>query len=122
MSGRERHLQYDRSVATLDDALTKTAAALPYTEVHYPALGRATRDEQIAFAVRHSALHLAKTAGELAALSEANDHGRSIDTARLRRIALKAVINAMRLSVTAGLRPQDIMGHLSALSEANATS
>lgn len=122
MNGRDRHTCYGKAMTTLDEALRRTAAALPYTADHYPMLDRATREEQIVFAVRHSALHLAKTAGELASLSEQSDHGCPIDAAKLRRVALKAVVNAMRLVVTAGLRPRDIMGHLSSLGETEGAS
>lgn len=122
MAGLDRRACYNVRVTTLDELLKKTAAALPYSAAHYPALGRASAEEQTVFALRHSALHLSKTAGELAALSEASDHGCPIDTDAFRLVALKAVVNAMRLSVSAGVQPRDIVEHVTALCEIEANS
>jgi hypothetical protein len=120
MAKFEPHACYNSGMTSLDEVLQRTAAALPYTAAHYPALGCASLEEQTVFALRHSALHLSKTAGELAALSEASDHGCPVDQAAFRRIALKAVVNAMRLSVSAGVQPRDIVEHVAALTELEA--
>jgi hypothetical protein len=63
----------------------------------------------LAFAVRHCALHFAKTAGKISAVSERVDHGEDIDMNELRENVHKALINTLRLADLVGLSGKDLI-------------
>lgn len=87
----------------LDLITALVATNYPFIASKYPSLIGADADAQKKFEVSHSALHFAKTAGQLATVSEAADHGAGINNARLAELAAKGLINAVKLAEVAGM-------------------
>jgi hypothetical protein len=54
----------------IDQLIVRIAKGLPFDGEAYPELIDATEEVSVRFAVRHNALHIAKTAGRIAAVSE----------------------------------------------------
>lgn len=88
------------------------AEALPVDPGAYPTLGGMSEPEVRNFCVRHSALHFSKTAGQLAALAEALDHGSELRLEKLQKIAVNSVVNALKLADEAGLSANDIASEI----------
>ena len=92
------------------DELTKyIEIAFKFTNKEYPELKNTTEEEMLHFAIRHSALHFAKTAGRIATLSEDADHGGLIDMADLKKNTAKALINALRLAALINLNEAEMV-------------
>jgi len=79
-----------------------------FDEKNYPELTGASEQGKLNFAVRHSALHFAKTAGKIAAVSEHVDHNGEMDTHALRENVSKTLINTLRLAELVGMTEKDI--------------
>lgn len=69
-----------------------------FNENKYPELAGADEHKRFLFALRHSALHFSKTAGNIAAISEQADHGAPVDLNNLKTQTIKALINTFRLA------------------------
>lgn len=79
-----------------------------FTNDYYPELPLDT-ERRLHFALRHSAFHFAKTAGQLAAVCEALDHGEEVDIDALRDVAPKALINTLKLAELIDLTEQELI-------------
>ena len=84
------------------------AKRFPFDENHYPELRGASETERLLFAVRHSALHFAKTSGKIAAVSEDVDHGNALDMSDAKTSVTKALIDILRLAELLGMTEEDI--------------
>ena len=82
---------------------------LPVTSAQYPSLDTNGHEPIANFCVRHSALHFSKTAGQLAAIAEALDHGVNLQEANVRKIAVNSVINSFKLASEVGLSPTELV-------------
>lgn len=92
------------------DALIEYAGRhAQFTEELYPELVGATEEERLAFIIRHSALHFAKTAGKIASISEAVDHGGEMDMEALRANVWKSFLNTLWLAKYAGVSGEQIL-------------
>lgn len=81
------------------ESLTKyIAEQYEFTEKKFPELRGASEDEVLRFAIKHSALHFAKTAGKIATASEGADHGKQMDIQELKTNVTKSLINTLRLA------------------------
>ncbi len=94
---------------SLTTLITFIAHHFPFDEDHYPELIGKDKEQVLAFALRHSALHFAKTAGKIAAVSEAIDHGAKVDLEELRKNVPKALINTLRLAELVGVSEDDLV-------------
>ncbi len=83
---------------TLESLTKYIAEHLEMNEKNYPELRGASEDEILRFAVRHSALHFAKTAGKVAAASEDTDHGGEMGIEGLKSNVAESLINTLRLA------------------------
>ncbi|MEK7520221.1 MAG: hypothetical protein AAB581_03215 [Patescibacteria group bacterium] len=92
----------------LDKLIAFVTAHFPFDENVYPELKGADEKQRFLFAVRHSAIHFAKTAGKIAAVSEDADHGDDIDTEKLKENVPKALINTLRLAELLGMSEKDL--------------
>lgn len=91
------------------DALIKfVGERFVFNEEAYPELKGKTPEEVFRFAVRHEALHYAKTAGKIVAVAEDADHGDPIDTAELKKNLIKSIINSLKLAETLGVTEAEI--------------
>ena len=79
-----------------------------FDEENYPELLGKSENERLAFALRHVAIHCAKTTGKIATVSEAADHGEAIDAAGLKTDCGKMLINTLRLADLVGLSGNDL--------------
>ena len=73
----------------------------------YPELQGVTEEEAIRkFAIRHVALHQMKSLCKAAAFSEVSDHGGELDSKELEELAVKMLVNTLRLADLIGLTPE----------------
>src|SRR3989344_5383981 len=79
------------------------------TESSYPELAKLSDEERVKFDVRHCALHSVKIAGKLAAVSEDADHGENLDTEKVKKLAVKELINALVLAGRVGLSAEELL-------------
>jgi hypothetical protein len=89
------------------DLLLIIAEGLPVDSDHYPELPSEGSDVD-RFCIRHSALHFAKTAGQLAAVAEATDHGGTLDRSRIAQIAAASLVNSLKLANEIGLSASEM--------------
>jgi hypothetical protein len=82
----------------IDSLIQYIAKHFVFNEKEYPELRGASDDEVLRFAIRHSALHFAKTAGKIATASEDIDHGKEIDIKAIKTDITKSLINTLRLA------------------------
>lgn len=75
----------------------------------YPEIKGADEQRRLAFAIRHVALHLSKSAGAVSAVSEAADHGAEIDVAEIKKNIPKSLISTLRLASLVGMTEQEII-------------
>lgn len=80
-----------------------------FDEESYPELKGASEGQRLNFAIRHSALHFAKTAGKISAVSEDVDHGGKLDIEELKKTIPKALINTLRLAELVGMSETDLI-------------
>ena len=99
-------------MSTLSSLISLAAQRHACTEGDYPELAGKDAQQRRIFALRHSAIHFAKTAGKIAAVSEAADHGGELDIEELRRNVPKALINALHLAELVGMSGEEIEGLL----------
>lgn len=83
---------------TLDSLIQYIAEKHQFNGDKYPEIKNASNEEVLRFALRHSALHFAKTAGKVAGTSEGTDHGEPIDTEDLKINVAKSLVNTLRLA------------------------
>ena len=83
------------------------------TEENYPELAKLSDEERVKFDVRHCALHSIKIAGKLAAVSEDADHGETLDTEKVKKLAVKELINALVLADRVGLSADELLKRVS---------
>ena len=79
-----------------------------FTTDHYPQLPL-DETRKLQFALRHCAFHFAKTAGQLATVCEAMDHGEDADEEALRALTPKSLINTLKLAELIGLSEVDLL-------------
>lgn len=80
-----------------------------FDEKKYPELAGASEKERFLFALRHSGLHFAKTAGKVAAVGEDLDHGGEPDVAELKKQVWKSLVNAFWLADKIGMTEEEIL-------------
>ncbi len=78
-----------------------------FTQDHYPNIDTSPEAKRI-FAVRHSALHMMKSTGKIAAEVEAADHGGNMDLKALRVATNKMLVNALKLAEELDMTAQDL--------------
>jgi len=93
----------------IDKLIKLIAKHFVFDEEVYPELKGASEEQRLKFAIRHSALHFAKTAGKIAATSEDTDHGREIQIAELKINVSKALINVLRLAELLNITEEDLI-------------
>ncbi|KND50425.1 MAG: hypothetical protein AB202_02105 [Parcubacteria bacterium C7867-007] len=81
----------------------------PFTQEKYPNGDLSTPEKTLAFAVRHSSAHIAKTGGIIAAQAENYDHGGELDPEALRMATTKMLVNTLNLANALGMTAQDLV-------------
>ena len=98
---------------TLTEAQKFIAEKYKNTGENYPELAKLSDEERIKFDVRHCALHSVKLAGKLATVSEDADHGESLDVEKVKKFAVKELINALVLADRVGLSAEELLKRVS---------
>ncbi|MEJ0053386.1 MAG: hypothetical protein WDN10_01485 [bacterium] len=78
----------------------------------YPELAGMDTTERKNFLIKHSVLHITKTAGKLAALCEDYDHTKQTSPEaeeKLKAASVKMFINALKLAEEAGLSADELL-------------
>lgn len=92
----------------LDDLLQHIGDAYPTDAEHYPRTAGMSRDQNLAFAVNHSVLHMSKSLGRIAAEVERFDHSGRLDTVSVGENVTKMLINVIKLADELGMRADEI--------------
>lgn len=79
------------------------------TPERYPEMSMMNSDEQLRFVLRHTALHFAKTAGKVAAISQNSDHGELLNVEDLKINTAKSLINTLYLAGQLKMTEQEIV-------------
>ncbi len=79
-----------------------------FTEEHYPNLDKLSPNERHVFAVRHSVLHMMKSAGKLAAEAERADHGGGMSFSELKTATTKMLVNVLKLAEELRIPPEEL--------------
>lgn len=96
----------------LPSVMSFIASRIPLNPTNYPPLQVLEAQHALAFNVSHSAMHLTKSLGALAAEVERAHHGGSMDKVALERAALKLFVNSLNLARVLGLTGDDILARL----------
>jgi hypothetical protein len=94
---------------SLTTVITYIGKHFVFDEKKYAALAGATEQQKLKYGINHSALHFAKTAGKIAAVSEGADHGAELDIAELKENVPKALINTLKLAELIGMTEEEIV-------------
>ena len=94
---------------TLASLMAFIGARYTFTNEHYPAADLSTPDKVRAFAVSHSLKHISKSAGKIAAETEAQDHGGTMDEKNLRIATAKLLVNTLKLAEELGMSPDELV-------------
>jgi hypothetical protein len=78
-----------------------------FTPESYPDIDM-TPEGKIAFAVRHSTLHMMKSTGKIAAEAESADHGGQMNHPALRTATAKMLVNVLKLAEELGMTPDEL--------------
>ena len=87
----------------IEELMDYIAKNFEFNSRKYPELSKASGEEGLRFAIRHSSLHFAKTAGKISASSEGADHGDPLDIKSLKVNTAKSLINTLRLAELLGM-------------------
>lgn len=93
----------------LDKLIEFITQHYPFSSDVFPSLEGKTDEEKFIFAVRHVAMHFAKTAGKVVAVSEDADHTNKVDTEVLKDEIPKALINVLRLASLVNMTEKEII-------------
>ena len=92
----------------LASLMTFIGEGFPFTQEHYPHADLRNPSFTLAFAVSHSAKHMAKSTGKIAAESEEWDHGGIMNEEALKVATTKMLINALNLARMLEMTPEEI--------------
>ena len=93
----------------LDRLIQFVGKLFVFDEKKYPELTGASDKERFDYGVRHSALHLAKFGGKVAAVSEDVDHGGEGDIEELRKAVPRLLITVLKLADLLGMSEADLI-------------
>lgn len=84
-----------------------------FTSNEYPGFDELPLQQKAAFIVRHSALHMMKSIGKIAAEAEAADHGKPMDSYELFTATTKMLVNVLKLAEELGFHPMELATNVS---------
>jgi len=93
----------------LDKLIRFIADRHVFSDTKYAELQGVSEEQKFRFALRHMALHFSKTAGKIAAISEAVDHGKPLDREDLKVNVSKSLVNTLRVAELTGLSEDDLI-------------
>lgn len=82
-----------------------------FTQEHYPDLDTSPHAKK-AFAVRHSALHMMKSTGKIAAEAESADHGGEMNADNLKTATTKMLVNVLKLAEELGISSEELAANV----------
>ncbi len=93
----------------LDNLIKFITKNYPFSEETHSKVKGLSKDEWHLFAVRHLAMHHAKTAGKIVGVVEPTDHGEEINVAQIKEDLPKALVNTLRLAELVGMTEKDFI-------------
>lgn len=96
----------------LNSLIQRAEEMFVFNAEKYPELSGASEEATLRFALRHSVLHFAKTAGKIAAHSEDVDHGGEGDLEALKTDVAKSLLNTLRLAGLLGMDEGDLVARI----------
>jgi hypothetical protein len=94
--------------ADLSSLMTFIGERYTFTEEHYPGFDQLSAEQKLLFAVRHSALHMMKSTGKIAAEAEAADHGGQMNEENLKVATTKMLVNVLKLAEELGISGDEL--------------
>ena len=100
--------------ADLSSLMTFIGERYTFEKKHYPSFNQAlmSPQQQLAFVVRHSALHMMKSTGKIAAEAEAADHGGLMNTDNLKVATTKMLVSVLKLAEELGMSGDDLAAYV----------
>lgn len=86
-------------------------ARYTFTSEHYPDIPELPAD-RLPYAVRHSALHMMKSTGKIAAEAEAADHGGDMSIENLKIATTKMLVNVLKLAEELGMSGEELAANV----------
>ncbi len=97
---------------TLQQLMGHIATVWQCDPSRYPELEGMNAEERQNFLIKHSVLHITKTTGKLATLSEDYDHNQKIGddhSENLKTLATKMFVNSLKLAEEVGMSADDLL-------------
>lgn len=101
-----------RPATDLSSLMTVIGNRYKFTSKDYPGFDVLSLQQQIEFIVRHSALHITKSAGKISAEAEAADHGLPMNRAELFTATTKMLVNVLKLAQELGYNADDLAANV----------
>ncbi len=98
---------------TLESLIQYISEKHQFNDDKYPEIKKASKEEIFCFAIKHSALHFSKTAGKIAAISEAIDHDKKGELEDLKTNVAKSLVNTLRLAELIKMSEQELLEKVS---------
>lgn len=92
----------------LSSLIESITSIYTFNEKNYPGYDALSDEQKVLFALRHSALHMMKSVGKIAAEAESGDHGGKTDPASLEIATAKMLVNTLVLAKILGLSGEDL--------------
>jgi hypothetical protein len=85
-----------------------------FDKKNYPGFNQVllSSEQQLAYVVRHSALHMMKSTGKIAAEAEATDHGELMNEENLKVATTKMLVNVLKLAEELGISGEDLAAYV----------
>lgn len=80
-----------------------------FTPDKFPKVEGMSEEEKFHFAIKHLALHFAKTAGKIVTVSEEYDHSGKIDFQNLKVDVAKSMLNTLRMAELAKVSGDELV-------------
>jgi hypothetical protein len=94
----------------MQDIMRQVEERYPFNADKYDELYDADDEKVRSFALRHMALHIAKSYGKFASYCEAEDHGATGDAALLEEATIKLLVNVIRAAQLQGMDADRMFG------------
>ena len=83
-----------------------------FTEENYPGFDALSVYDRTVFAVRHSAMHMMKSTGKIAAEAEKADHGGEMSPEDLKTATTKMLVNVLKLAEELGISAEELAANV----------
>ena len=96
----------------LSSLMTFIGERYTFDEEHYPGFNHLSDQQKLLFVVRHSALHMMKSTGKIAAEAETADHGSSMNSYNLKVATTKMLVTVLKLAEELGISGDELAAYV----------